>query len=117
MLYKYSIKCPECETEVDAVIVDTRCFLVKCDGCQNVLVIDDVSIYSVSGEFFKKIVKKHSFKVCGNIIDSRIHRFDGANSAFKQKTDSRVISNTDIQELSSFLEKSQDSLDILKKYW
>lgn len=111
----YRFSCTSCGSEIMLVSVEVNPIICECGGCGRVIIIEGGTLYTVSREFFSELSRTYQFKACGQVTRTIKHPVNSAeNQGYPQK---KPISPKDVAELRSFLEKSEDSLEMLKKYW
>jgi hypothetical protein len=109
---QYKIHCSNCMSESFIVCEECNPIIYKCRGCNRVVVIHNDQAYTVTENFFKKMVKKYNMKYCGQIVKC----FPGniANQ-YKKIIKKENISEEDLSKLHDFLIKSEDSSDIIEE--
>lgn len=111
---QYKLICLNCGSEITLVSIECNPIILKCFGCDEIIVVQNSQVYNLSEEFFSNILKKFDFKYCGQIVNVLIKK-DAENSPnFPGNTEREPISEEDIKYLREFLDNSADSLDILK---
>lgn len=70
MISEYRITCPLCESKLIVVSEDANPIMVYCEGCSNVVVINDGMIYMVSFSFYKRMYEQYNFSKCGKVVQS-----------------------------------------------
>lgn len=99
------------------VSVECNPIIIQCPGCSRIIVVQGGQLYTVSKEFFNKIIEKYNFVCCGQIADFSIRRQDPENAAQGKKSKKEPITTEDIQALREFLNDVWDPLEIIKKLW
>lgn len=100
-IYQYKIKCPYCDTEISVVSEEYNPIIFPCKGCHNHVVIEGNIVYNVSEDTVKKVMRKVKLKQCGQVVKSRLNP-------------KHIITQKEIDDLHTILEKSSSVNDILK---
>lgn len=62
--------CPQCSDETWVVVEQISPIMVRCQGCSDILILQDGTFFTVSKNFFKKrILKRFSVSECGKVIN------------------------------------------------
>ncbi len=95
-------QCPQCADETWIVAEQMNPIMVRCQGCSDILVLQDGAFFTVSKSFFKKkILKRFSVADCGKVI--------------KHIQVVKPLPETKITALKTILKEDLDVLDFLGK--
>jgi transposase-like protein len=65
---EYLIKCPVCYSETKLVAEESNPLIYHCSGCNRSVVIHNNSVFTVSEEYTKKLVRRYKSKACGRVL-------------------------------------------------
>jgi hypothetical protein len=101
---EYLIKCPHCSTETRLVSEEANPIIFHCWGCERSIVIHNSTVYTVSEEYAKELVRHYKSKACGKIMATKV-------SENVQKN----ITGESIQELKKLLEMPMDVREFINR--
>ena len=94
--------CAHCHDETWLIAEQTNPIMVRCQGCSDIMVLQNGALFTVSKTFFKKkILKRFVVSQCGKVINHI-------------RVDKPLPSNK-ITELKTILNEKLDVLDFLDK--
>lgn len=94
--------CPHCSDQTWIIAEQMNPIMVKCQGCSEILVLQDGFFFTVSKNFFKKkILRRFSVVECGKVI--------------KHVLVAKPLPETKITALKTILKEDLDVLDFLGK--
>ena len=98
---EFLIKCPACLSEIRLLAQEANPLMLFCSGCRRWVVIHGSVVYTVSGNFFKKLLDVAPVEECGNI--------------FNMSVSEEAVERAQREELHKLLDQRMDVADFLKK--
>lgn len=94
--------CPHCLDETWLIAEQTNPIMVRCQGCSDIMVFQNGTLFTVSKTFFKKkILKRFGVSECGKVINHiKVNK---------------PLPSTKITGLKTILSENLDVLDFLDK--
>ena len=103
-LIEYHIKCPNCGSETKFVSKEVSPIMLQCAGCNRSIVVQGNNLYTVSKDYMSRILFNHKFRVCGQVVASKVSGQVKGKSADER-----------LKALHELLEQNIDVAEFLKK--
>ena len=110
---QYKIQCMNCMS--DSFLISEECnpIIYKCNGCNRIVVAHNDNSFTITENFFMKMVKEYNIKYCGKVV--KYFPKNNVPNKYKKVIKKENISEEDLSKLHDFLVKAEDSSDIIEE--